>query len=196
MDNKENPKELFQSKGYLIIRDFFEAKSLYEYSRWAGDRYLRGEDTNKPVVYGIRNDLADISRIGFYRDPVMEQILIKLLPKVEALVGLELYKTYSFWRLYKKGDILRKHRDRYACEISVTMTVGYDGPRPWPIYAIDKNQKQVRVDLEAGDALIYKGIEMYHWRDANGIDTQAQLFLHYVDKNGPYSEWKDDKKDI
>jgi len=124
----------------------------------------------------------------------MEEILVKLLPNVEGLVGLELYKTCSYWRMYKKGDVLRIHKDRQACEISVTMTIGYDGSRPWLIYALNKNEEPIKIELNSGDTLIYNGINRFHWRAINNLGMQAQVFLHYVDKNGVYSDWKDDKR--
>ena len=96
--------------------------------------------------------------------------------------------------MYKKGDILRIHKDRPACEISVTLTIGYEGKVPWPIYLLDKNEEPISIDLEPGDALIYKGIETYHWRAINKYGNQAQVFLHYVNKHGTRSEYRDNKK--
>jgi hypothetical protein len=183
MDGERNTKEIFRSGGYLVVPCFIETKGLYEYSKQLSKKSRIGDSQmpGSPVAYC---------------DPVMEQILVKALPKVEALVGLEIYKTYSYWRMYGRGDILRRHKDRPSCEISVTMTIGYDGLKPWPIYILNKNEEPVKVDLEAGDALIYKGIRKYHWREINNFGIQAQVFLHYVDKNGPYSGWKDDKRKI
>jgi hypothetical protein len=183
MDIERDRKEKFQSEGCLVVPNFFKTRDLYNYSKELSKKSHIGDNQipGSPVAYC---------------DPVMEVILIKALPKVEALVGLALYKTYSYWRMYRRGDILRIHKDRPACEISVTMTIGYDGPRPWPVYLLNKNEDPVKIDLEAGDALIYKGIERYHGRGINNSGRQAQVFLHYVDKNGPYSEWKDDKRNI
>ena len=49
--------------------------------------------------------------------------------------------------------------------------------------------------LEEGDAVLYKGCEVDHWREPYTEGTKlAQVFLHYVDANGPYTEWKNDKK--
>jgi len=181
MRERNNTKKIFRLEGYLVVPDFFDITGLYEYSKKlakasrVGDSQIHGS----PVAY---------------RDPIMEEILIKALSKVEALVGLELHKTYSYWRMYKIGDILRIHKDRAACEISVTMTIGYEGLKPWPIYILNRNEEPVKIKLEPGDALIYKGIETYHWRGINNFGRQVQVFLHYVDKNGFFVEWKDDKR--
>lgn len=166
-----------------MVPDFFHTKGLYEYSKELSKKSLIGDKQipGSPVAYC---------------DMMMEEMLVRVLPKIESLVGLELYKTYSYWRMYRKGDILRIHKDRPACEISVTMTIGYDASRPWPIYILNKNEEPVKIDLEIGDGLIYKGIERYHWRGINSFGRQAQVLLHYVDKNGPYSGWKDDKRKV
>ena len=59
----------------------------------------------------------------------------------------------------------------------------------WPIFITN-----TAVMLEEGDAVLYKGCEVEHWREPYTEGTkQAQVFLHYVDANGPYTEWKNDK---
>ena len=44
--------------------------------------------------------------------------------------------------------------------------------------------------LEEGDAVIYKGCEIVHWREPYNEGTKlAQVFLNYVDANGKFTEW-------
>ena len=83
---------------------------------------------------------------------------------------------------------MHRHKDRYSCEISTTLNLGGD---PWPIY-LDPTGKEkqagVKVDLDPGDMLIYRGEKVEHWREAfNGYDC-GQVFMHYNDKNGPFGE--------
>jgi len=66
-----------------------------------------------------------------YANMAMETLLLKCQPKMEEVTGLKLYPAYTYARIYKKGDILRRHKDRFSCEISTTMNLGGD---PWPIY--------------------------------------------------------------
>ena len=47
-----------------------------------------------------------------------------------------------------------------------------------------------------GDAVIYLGCELEHWREPFTGDFQIQTFLHYVNKNGPNKEWKYDKRNF
>ena len=110
-------------------------------------------------------------------------------PKMEKITGLELLPTYTYFRFYRPGDILKPHIDRDACEFSVSICLGWDykgDDYSWPIYI-----NGTRVVLEIGDAAIYKGIDIEHWRDefiAKEGSWHAQAFLHYVDKNGPYAK--------
>lgn len=128
-----------------------------------------------------------------YGDPMMEGLLSKLLPTVEKVSGLELFPTYSYLRVYKDGDALGRHTDRPSCEISLSLCLGYHGPGPWPIW-IEGPRGVVSVSLEAGDGLVYRGIECPHWRSPFEGSSLAQVFLHYVDQRGPYSQWKFDKR--
>jgi hypothetical protein len=105
---------------------------------------------------------------------------------MEKETGLELSPTYAFWRMYTKFADLKKHKDREACEISVTVMIGSDGT-DWPIF-IEGN----KLNLKPGDAIIYLGCELEHWREEFMGDWHAQTFLHYVEKNGPFkNEFKD-----
>ncbi len=125
-----------------------------------------------------------------YGDPFMESLLLQLLPIVEEDTGLSLHPTYSYYRLYRPGDELEKHVDRPACEISLTINLGYhynakNKDYRWNIWVDNKE-----IITEPGDMVIYRGLELEHWREPFAVSRnswQAQAFLHYVDVNGPYS---------
>ena len=96
------------------------------------------------------------------------------------LINLKLLPTYAYWRYYVFGATLEKHWDRPACEISLSVCVKkYD---KWPLIVEKKS-----FELEEGDALLYAGTEQMHYRPGvykgKGI---AQIFLHYVNKNGSF----------
>jgi predicted 2-oxoglutarate/Fe(II)-dependent dioxygenase YbiX len=143
---------------------------------------------------------------------IFDSLLEQLLPNFELASGKKLYPTYAYARLYAPGEELKIHTDRPACEISATLTLGFEG-NPWPIYMADYaepnqgrevitqhnvtkwliNESEIRMDV--GDAIIYKGQEKPHWRNIyKEGQWQAQVFLHYVDVNGPHAEWKYDKR--
>ncbi len=132
---------------------------------------------------------------SFYNDAMMKYLSKRLLPIIEEEFQTELWNTYCFWRLYKTGDVLHIHTDRPSCEISTTIHLGHGGEN-WPIHLRDGDKEHV-VILEPGDMLCYRGCDLPHWREEFKDGFQyAQVFLHYVDKNGPHKEWKFDKKEI
>ena len=128
-----------------------------------------------------------------YGDFMMDLLLMSLQPDIEKASGLALYPTYSYLRIYKLGDTLAKHTDRPSCEISVTLCLGFEAEKSWPIW-IEGPLRASSVVLAAGDALLYRGTEHSHWREAFEGRRLAQAFLHYVDRNGPHTEWKFDKR--
>ena len=115
-----------------------------------------------------------------YADLAMEPILDVLTPKMSKLTKLDLTPTYSYARIYGKGDILHPHTDRYSCEVSTTLNLGGD---MWPIWLVDKNGKHKEIKLNPSDMLIYNGCELKHWRDEFKGDICSQVFLHYNIKN-------------
>ena len=104
---------------------------------------------------------------------------------METHTGLKLSPTYSYARIYKKGDDLKRHKDRFSCEISTTLNLGGD---PWPIYlepSGEEGKEGIKVDLEPGDMLVYRGIDLEHWRYKFEGENCGQVFLHYNNEEHP-----------
>ena len=152
-------------------------------------------------MFGTWSDQQVPNTYSHYADQVMETLLVKMLPIMKKETGLDLLPTYSYARLYKNGDILRRHSDRPSCEISTTLNLGGD---PWPIFidgtgaktVIDEYKqihkpnapKGTKVLLEVGDMLVYSGCELEHWREPFEGQVCGQVFLHYNHRNGPFAE--------
>ena len=126
---------------------------------------------------------------------IFDSLLEQLLPNFELASGKKLYPTYAYARLYAPGEELKIHTDRPACEISATLTLGFEG-NPWPIYMGDEGGANAsKITMEVGDAILYRGCDKHHWRNPyKEGQWQAQVFLHYVDANGSNAEWKYDKR--
>ena len=116
---------------------------------------------------------------AWHNDLAMKNLMCYLSPDMEKHTGVKLIPTYSYLRVYKKGDELKRHTDRNSCEFSVTLTLMREpNEEIWPIYL--ETDIAHKVELEEGDGLIYKGIESPHWRDKFEGSRLAQVFLHYV----------------
>jgi hypothetical protein len=129
--------------------------------------------------WGVWNDQQAPDTYSHYADIAMETLLQWVLPTMEKHTKLKLVPTYSYARIYKNGDVLKKHKDRFSCEISTTVNLGGD---TWPIY-LNNGKKNIKVNLNPGDMLIYRGIELEHWREKFKGEYCAQVFLHYNVKN-------------
>lgn len=125
---------------------------------------------------------------SYYADPFTESFLLTKREKMEKELNAVLLPTYSFYRLYTYGGELKPHIDRPSCEISVTIMVDSEGT-PWPFYA---NEEEFI--LKPGEAVIYKGCEVPHYRKRFKGDWHSQIFLHYVDAHGPFAEFAGDKR--
>ena len=138
--------------------------------------------------FGVWTDSQVPNTYSNYADIVMETLLVEVKPVMEKHTKLKLSETYSYARIYKHGDILARHKDRHACEISTTLNLGGD---PWPIYLDPtgkRGQAGIKVDLKPGDMLIYSGCELEHWRDEFKGDNCGQVFLHYNKANTKNAE--------
>jgi hypothetical protein len=180
-----------------------ELPAVFDRNRYAVVKSLLGDpDLSQTYQYVCAITAAGLMKDGDrlvphvacrYGDPLTDGLLLKLQPAIEQATGLSLYPTYSYVRLYKNGDALTKHTDRESCEISVTLCLGMKPDAPWPIH-VEGPHGSSGIELNPGDALLYRGIECAHWRTAYQGDQLGQLFLHYVDQQGPYAEWKFDRR--
>ena len=195
-------KAKFEKNHFLVIKEAIDPKVanfVYNYflmkrqvARTLFDtRYISPFTTE----FGVWNDEQVPNTYSHYSDIAMETLLLNVQPKMEKLTGLKLNPTYSYARIYKKGDVLHRHKDRFSCEISTTMNLGGDD---WPIYlenkknvgipdgkkiTVSSDNKGTKVNLKPGDMLVYKGMILEHWREVFLGDNCAQVFLHYNNKN-------------
>jgi len=167
-----------------IIKDFITAEEAKFYLCYTQMMHRNDPHTNMDMNFATPN--ADTS---YYSDSLTETLMMTKQKRMEQELGINLFPTYTYWRMYTYGSELRKHSDRNSCEISVTLHLGSDGT-PWPICFNDKCY-----DLKPGEAAIYKGIEWPHYRkEPYKGDFYSQVFMHYVDADGPNQSYKFDQR--
>ena len=159
----------------FIANYFSMQKQVYDTCRQA--RYFSPFETILGYYEGKNEQIPDT--YSQYSNMAMETLLLKCQPGMEKATGLKLYPAYTYARIYKKGDELKRHKDRFSCEISTTMNLAGDD---WPIYlepSGETGKKGVKVDLKQGDMLVYSGCELEHWREKFKGKECIQVFLHY-----------------
>jgi hypothetical protein len=172
----------FEEKGFVLLPDVIamsETASLCAHVCECLDRkMMSGGD---PLVPGAPS---------IYGDPVLDNQLERLVPLVEASTGKQIFPTYSYGRIYRRGDRLPRHTDRPSCEISMTVNIDHES-EPWPLW-LENRHGRWRLEITRGSAVIYTGIDTVHWREPLIGEWAVQIFMHYVDQNGPHSHLRFD----
>ena len=183
------PKDLaaFVANYFVIKKQVYDTcrqtRFISPYETLLGE--YEGADGQIPHTYSSYSDMA------------METLMLKCQPVMEKITGLKLAPAYTFARIYKHGDVLKRHKDRFSCEISTTLNLGGD---PWSIYlspnenvglpdgkkiTVESKAKGIKVDLKPGDMLVYRGCELEHWRNKFKGKECIQAFLHYNNRQTP-----------
>ena len=146
----------FKKNGYVVLKNFIPK----EMAEFLSDYLLVQKELNKASgAIGGDIQVPDAERIPA-GDPTLESLYLSHSQKVEEATGLNLLPTYIYGRTYKTGNTLAPHTDRPACEISATVKLAESEDYSWPIWVADSC-----VELEVGDALLYRGCDLMHWRD-------------------------------
>lgn len=194
---------VLNAQGYVHLQGFLDKDNcaqLTEELKKLVEKGTTHKDTQCPLSQAVHGA------------PVFDSLLEQLTPNFEYASGRRLYPTYAYARLYAPGEELKIHTDRPACQISATLTLGFEGD-VWPIYVGDYAEpgqgrevtiqdgstkyltNEQKIKMEVGDAVLYFGMNKVHWREPYKEGKwQAQVFLHYVDADGPHAEWKYDKR--
>ncbi len=210
---------MFKDKKYTVIRKAIS----YELANFAFNYLLLKREAVKWMQennyiskftpgFGTWKDKQIPNTYSIYGDTFMETLMMKVLPIMQERTEMTLVPCYTYTRIYKKGDILKRHKDRPSCEISTTLHLGGE---PWTIFLdptgannilsgqetttiVKPNApKGIPVNLEVGDMLVYSGCDLEHWREPFQGDNCAQVFLHYNNMDGPFgTQNKFDKRPL
>jgi hypothetical protein len=178
------PRETFNKFGALHIKDVvpkdigvFITQAMMRTPAYTG----KSNDSQIPNAFAITD-----------HEYMIETIQERIWHSLENILEEELIPTYSYGRVYKNGNELVKHKDRPACEISITIQLARTHHYAWPIHV-----GNMRFDLAEGDGVLYKGCDVEHWRtpcDGPENYLSGQIFCHYVRKKGAHAEWAGDKR--
>ena len=184
--SEPTPAQRFKQSGYTVLRHVLSPQSAQLMStyallqqQWPG--YFQPEDVFRAAH-------------GRYADAVSETLLLEAKPVMEKATALNLLPCYSYLRVYGPGAVLPKHLDRPSCEISASLSLGMRAGSLWPLWVHADGQDQA-IGLAPGDMLVYRGADVPHWREAFTGEWCVQVFLHYVDADGAYTDFKFDGRE-
>jgi len=171
-----NALEEYQTLGFTVLRKLLSSEDaglLYQY-------------TLKHQAEGNMDDGQVPGSASFYLDGEMVKLQKKLLPTFQNLLQLQLLPVFTYHRIYRKGAVLRSHKDGTRAEISASINLGQEG-EPWTLWLLDYDENPHQVILQPGDAVLYNGVNLCHWRGRLlHSDYVSQAMLHYVDKQGKH----------
>jgi hypothetical protein len=172
------------NNGYVHLPGFLQRSQAIslarEYERFAKEHNLTGDDQ-------APNSSSCYNYVSF------AELLCERTPEVSRILGERVFPTYTYGRVYRKGDDLKPHVDRDACEISLTINLYQE--KPWPIHIRKPNGETASLILGPGDAMMYLGCTAEHWRDELQEEKCIQIFLHYVRSRGPRAKCIFDSRD-
>lgn len=202
MTTASNETEAYRRNGYVALPGLFPVEVLHAfYGQMQADLQGGGRSMRQ---FAARGPLLRREAIEIYAHvyPPMLTLLWGVTPRMALVTGCDLLPTYAYFCLYQQGDICRVHGDRHACEHSLSLTIAYAEDKPWalsvgadrlerpePATAEDfGDERYGSVAMRPGDGVAYQGTHHRHGRvDPNPNSWSAHLFLHWVDRHGPYA---------
>ena len=198
----------FQNNGYAHIRELVAPEIARAFvARLKEATGGRPIPLSKPQPFPavLKHPAFDVPSDSFRP---METFLWGLTPIMSQLVGRDLLPSYTYFRIYLKGDICRVHSDRPSSEFGLSMTLEYSDDQIWDLqlgkeridslYPLSDDfgtMDYASIEMGVGDAVLYQGSHYAHGRmQPNPNAWSAHLFLFFVDRNGPYGKHAFDEK--
>jgi len=198
----------YDGSGYLHVRELIPP----EVARAIVASIKQGLGPEALELSSITQHQAQLKRPAFniygYDFWPMIFFLWGLTPTISKLVKRELLPAYDYFRIYREGDVCRVHSDRESCEHSVSLTLDYSDGEVWDLQVGRRalaNPEPMSDDfgsddfssvgMKVGDAVVYRGVQHRHGRvTPNPNAWSAHLFLHYVERGGPFEGHAFDRK--
>lgn len=184
----------FKSAGFEVVRNVIEPQLLEhlktEFEMIRDINFFIHSEKN-PYSFG---DEQSPNSFSVYSATCFESLALILNKKMNEITDLKLFPTYTYARIYYKDASLKPHTDRPSCEYSTTICI--DSTDLWDFHIKDKSGNKNVLKLNPGDMCVYSGHELEHWREQYKGTQQIQCFLHYINSNGNYKDYKFDKRPI
>lgn len=200
-------REQYETRGYAILQGVFppEVAQAVLY-------YFQSDLGNTPASFKREYERGPFTErkayeLYSYDYPPAMTLHWGLTPFMHLATGKDLLPTHAYFRVYGKGDVCKIHTDRISCEYSLSLTLAYSDGKPWDLWIGLDYLGEVKEDdpplatritdpsrlrfaqasTQPGDAVLYRGVNHLHGRDTpNPNQWSAHLFLHWIDRNGPY----------
>lgn len=201
MKTIDTEHKFFNENGYLLLKNVYNADLLYDdVPKTRGMITYHGSE--KKMSYAKKEEQVPGS-LARYSHPKYKEAHSNIRKTIESVIGKKLYNTYYYDRFYFPGQDLKKHVDRHACEISISVNISSNLKKPWAFCIKTPYGETRSIEMEPGDGVLYKGCDCLHWRDPmpskypkilSIFDDSYyhQIFFHYVLADGYRCEFAND----
>lgn len=133
---------------------------------------------------------AQSNRFHDHSEPMAVWLHQQIEETVQQLAPDPIKRSYAFLARYMPGSELAAHVDRAQCEYTISITLdaspGRSRDQAWPLGLVDRGGVVRQVRLAPGDALLFKGRELSHFRAPLGPRRHStSVFAHFVPVDFP-----------
>ena len=190
----------FEKDGYAVLKGAISkdvCKVMAREFKIARQLAYAAQHPTENNMFPFHDEMVDRS-FSWYSPLCFEALSDSLIKDiVEKELGEPVFPTYSYARIYSHNAEMTRHTDRSASEFSISVCIEVDETvKPWPIYFEDRQGNVLEMQQEPGDAVMYKGHELPHWRNPYHGSEQINAFMFYVRANGPRADLKYDTRSL
>jgi hypothetical protein len=173
----EKAKMEIRQQLWTVVKGLFNPAGAPAFRAWVGHLRPLYRNGDSQVANRI-NCHNDVLCRSFHAE--FSKVLIPLFPE-------PVKPSYCYLGIYHNQAKLPKHTDREQCRWNVSVVLDSypeitNLEDCWPIFLETFPNKHTRVDAIIGDAIVYRGDKIPHWRDSLPARfTQVSIcFFHYV----------------
>jgi hypothetical protein len=212
VDAESNLRSVYDERGYATVKNVIPPEVAAVFLSITQKAMGDGRDAQARFAASMKQLSKPAYDIYSYDYPAALTFLWALTPFVQSAIGKSLLPTYSYFRVYQKGGLCMVHSDRPSCEHSMSLALGASDGLKWPFAIGERRLSEQEIqageilpdfgedkfstfELDPGDAILYQGVHYRHGRIApNPNRWSAHLFLHWVERDGPFKEFAFDKR--
>ena len=172
---RERLRGEFAHQGYCAVRGLLPKPQVAALAR-----YYRALVETGGWALG---DAQVTRRHGWHNESVARFYHHQLTSFAAALAGAPVCASYCYVSAYQRGAELDPHVDRKQCAYTMSFIVDEHGGNSvdWPLWFLAGAERSA-VTLAVGDAVLFRGHDIPHWRESApqaGLALSTLLF-HYV----------------
>ncbi len=172
----EKAKAEISEKGFTVLRNVFNPIQIQSLKNY----YKRLQENN----CFIRSDAHVSQRDSIPNESIARFFHYQLGKIVNIILPQQVEPSYCYISIYNEGSVLSRHKDREECEWNVSLLLDMipecEVENAWPFFIQSNNMKN-EIRLGAGDAVIYRGSKVYHWREKLPEKSRYTIFFfHFV----------------